>query len=62
MSQNSQDIEQLGKRIEDMKTILVNAKDRGTLSETILGRIDRLSAYVFAVCYNERDCNTHFFS
>ncbi|KAF8583890.1 hypothetical protein K439DRAFT_1188541 [Ramaria rubella] len=41
--QNSDDIEQLSKRLEKLSSILVNAKDGRTLSPSIVNRIDRLS-------------------
>ncbi|KAF8573688.1 hypothetical protein K439DRAFT_1624880 [Ramaria rubella] len=41
--QNADDIEQISKRLEKLRTILINAKDGKTLSPSIIDRINRLS-------------------
>lgn len=41
--QNADDIEQLAQHIGALVTVLENSKDKGTLSEVVISRIDRLS-------------------
>jgi len=43
ISRNTEDVEELLRRIESLKTLFQTSKDRGTLSPAVLNRIDHLS-------------------